>query len=143
MTHHLDPRDEQRAELLSLPSETPVAVLNLFEFNEVAAYQEGDPEHGTDAANVSGQEAFQRYGGHAGNIIQDLGGRVVFNIPVEQVLIGPETANWHVAAIMFFPSRQAFLQMMSDATFQTASRHRKAALKNHHMIHLNGDFFKP
>ncbi len=143
MTQHLNPRDDQLATLLSLPMETPVAVLNLFEFNETANYQAGDPEFGTPPAEISGREAFERYGEVAGPFIQGLGGRIVFSVPAEQVLIGPDTANWHVAAIMFFPSRQAFLQMTSDASFQRASRHRKAALKNHQMVHLNGETFKP
>ena len=108
----------------------------------MANYQSGDPEYATSAAEISGQDAFHLYGGVAGKTIEDLGGRVVMSAPVEQVLIGHEVANWHAAAIMYFPSRGAFLQMMSDANFQRASRHRKAALKNHYMIHLNGEAFK-
>ena len=142
MEQKLEPSENQLSKLLSMPIETPVAVLNLFEFNEVANYQSGDPEYATSAAEISGQDAFHLYGGVAGKTIEDLGGRVVMSAPVEQVLIGHEVANWHAAAIMYFPSRGAFLQMMSDANFQTASRHRRAALKNHCMIHLNGESFK-
>ena len=43
-----------------------------------------------------------------------------------------------VAAIMFFPSRRAFVEMLTDPAFQAVSRHRKAALANHCMLHLNG-----
>ena len=142
MEQKLEPSENQLSKLLSMPIETPVAVLNLFEFNEVANYQSGDPEYATSAAEISGQDAFHLYGGVAGKTIEDLGGRVVMSAPVEQVLIGHEVANWHAAAIMYFPSRGAFLQMMSDANFQTASRHRRAALKNHCMIHLSGESFK-
>ena len=142
MEQTLEPSENQLSKLLSMPIETPVAVLNLFEFNEVANYQSGDPEYATSAAEISGQDAFHLYGGVAGKTIEDLGGRVVMSAPVEQVLIGHEVANWHAAAIMYFPSRGAFLQMMSDANFQTASRQRRAALKNHCMIHLNGESFK-
>jgi len=141
MEQNLAPSEAQFATLKSLPMETPLAVLNLFEFNQVANYAPGDPEFGTSAAQISGQEAFQRYGEVAGKFIQELGGRMVFSVPAEQVLIGPDTANWDVAAIMYFPHRRAFLQMSSDSDFQKASRHRKAALKNHHMIHLNGEAF--
>ena len=142
MEQKLEPSENQLSKLLSMPIETPVAVLNLFEFNEVANYQSGDPEYATSAAEISGQDAFHLYGGVARKTIEDLGGRVAMSAPVEQVLIGHEVANWHAAAIMYFPSRGAFLQMMSDANFQTASRHRRAALKNHCMIHLNGESFK-
>ncbi|MEP2735817.1 MAG: DUF1330 domain-containing protein [Erythrobacter sp.] len=142
MDQKLDPDETQLAKLMSLPAETPLAVLNLFEFNEVANYQPGDREYATSAADISGQEAFQRYSEVAGKFLEDLGGRIAMNAPFEQVLIGTQPANWHVAAIMYFPSRGAFLQMLSDANFQHASRHRKAALKNHLMIHLNGETFK-
>jgi uncharacterized protein (DUF1330 family) len=142
MEEKLEPSENQLANLISLPIETPLAVLNLFEFNTMANYQPGDPEYATSAAEISGQEAFNLYGEVAGKTIEDLGGRVVLQAPTEQIMIGNEAANWHAAAIMYFPSRGAFLQMMSDANFQRASRHRKAALKNHYMIHLNGEAFK-
>ncbi|MEL7453930.1 MAG: DUF1330 domain-containing protein [Pseudomonadota bacterium] len=142
MQHSLDPNEAQFAKLRSLPLDTPLAVLNLFAFKDVAAYQPGDPEYGTPAAEISGQEAFARYGETAGRIIQELGGRIAFNAAADQVLIGPEDPDWHVAAIMYFPSRGAFLEMMANPDFQQASRHRKAAMKNHHMIHLNGEAFK-
>ena len=142
MEEKLEPSENQLAKLISLSIETPLAVLNLFEFNTMANYQSGDPEYATSASEISGQEAFNLYGDVAGKTIEDLGGRAVMSAPVEQVLIGHEGANWHAAAIMYFPSRGAFLQMLSDANFQKASRHRRAALSNHCMIHLNGDSFK-
>ena len=142
MEEKLEPSENQLAKLISLSIETPLAVLNLFEFNTMANYQSGDPEYATSASEISGQEAFNLYGDVAGKTIEDLGGRVVMQAPTEQILIGNEAANWHAAAIMYFPSRGAVLQMMSDANFQKASRHRRAALSNHCMIHLNGDSFK-
>lgn len=143
MEQKLEPSEDQLAKLMSLPTETPLAVLNLFEFNDVANYQPGDPEFGNSAAEISGEEAFHRYSEVAGKFLRDLGGRVSVSASAEQVLIGPQNADWQAAAIMFFPSRGAFLQMLSDADFQKASRHRKAALKNHYMIHLDGETFKP
>lgn len=142
MDQQLTPSEAQLSKLMSLPPETPLAVFNLFEFNARANYQPEDPEYGTDAAEISGQDAYLKYGEAAGKVIQDLGGRVVFSSAADQVLIGPEDANWHIAAIMYFPSRGAFMKMMSDPGFQQTSRHRKAALKRHHMIHLNGEAFQ-
>lgn len=57
---------------------------------------------------------------------------------VDQIMIGPETLRCDRAALMFFPTRRAYLQMTSNAAFQAASRHRRAALANHHMLHLDG-----
>lgn len=142
MTTTAKPSDSQIKKLLSLPPDAPVAALNLFQFNKRAQYQPDDPEYNTEAANVKGMEAWARYSAIAGKYIADLGGRVVFSTPVAQILIGPEDAQWDIAAIMYFPTRKAFTEMLSNPTFQKASRHRKAALANHCMIHLDGNPFK-
>ncbi len=142
MDQTLNPSDAQLSKFMSLPAETPLAMLNLFEFYNRAEYQPEDPEYGTDAAEISGQQAYRLYGEGAGALIESLGGRVVFSSPAKQVMIDPDNPNWHLAAILFFPSRAAFMQMMSDPDFQKSSRHRKAALKRHHMVHLNGEAFQ-
>ena len=136
-----DPSEAHLAKLKSLPEDEPVAALNLFHFNERARYQPEDPEFGTAEADISCQEAFTKYGAIAGKIITDIGGRLVFSTPVVQMMIGPDDAAWEQAAIMFFPTRRAFMQMLSDPEFKSASRHRKAALANHRMIHLDGNPF--
>lgn len=137
----LAPTDAQIATLLALPQGAPLSVLNLFRFNETAQYPPDAPEHGTDAADISGREAYAVYAGIAGKAIESLGGKIVFSASVVQMMIGPDDANWDMAAIMYFPSRAAFASMLSHPDFQAASRHRKAALANHRMMHLEGDTF--
>ena len=134
----LIPTEEQIAKLQSLPADEPVGALNLFHFNEQAQYQPEDPEYGTPEADITGMEAFARYGEIAGKSLAELGGRVVFSTPVDQVMIGSSDIPWDMAAVMYFPTRQAFMEMLSDPSFQSASRHRKAALANHTMLHLAG-----
>ena len=63
---------------------------------------------------------------------------MAFSVAVDQVMIGPEGLNCDTAAIMVFPTRRAFMQMMTAPEFQASSRHRKAALANHVMLHLDG-----
>ena len=132
---------ERVTTLQSLPLEAPVAALNLFQFNERAQYQPGDPEFETPAANVTGREAYDRYSASAGKVLAALGGRVVFSTAVDQIMIGPSDPEWDLAAIMYFPTREAFMAMLSDPDFQAESRHRKAAMANHYMLHLAGDPF--
>ncbi len=135
------PTEAQLKLLQSLPDGAPVGALNLFRFRENAQYEPGDPEYDTPAAAVSGREAYARYTAEAGPRIVQLGGRVVFSTPVDQTMIGPENPAWDLAAIMFFPTRAAFKSMLMDPEFQAASRHRKAALADHCMLHLNGEPF--
>lgn len=141
MEHYSTPNESQIAQLMQEDPEAPVAALNLFWFNERAQYQEGDPEFGTDAAAVSGLEAFARYSTEAGQAIAGLGGHVAFSAAVAQVMIGPEDLRCDTAAVMVFPSRRAFQQMLTSPDFQGASRHRHAALANHVMLHLDGSPF--
>lgn len=141
MTEKNMPSDSQIAKLLSLPLEEPVAVLNLFQFNDQAQYLPEDPEFNTDAANITGEEALAVYSVSAGKYLRDLGGRLVFSTQVDQVMIGSENIQWDRAAIMYFPTRKAFMEMLRDPTFKKISRHRKAALANHYMLHLSGNSF--
>ena len=134
----LMPTEEQIANLQSMAADEPLGALNLFHFNERAYYQPEDPEYGTPDADITGREAYARYGEIAGKCIAELGGRVVFSTPIYQVMIGPADPPWDIAAVMYFPTRGAFMQMLSDPEFQSASRHRKAALASHTMLHLAG-----
>jgi uncharacterized protein (DUF1330 family) len=136
------PTQFQLEKLMSLPADAPVGALNLFQFNSRAQYQPGDPEYGTPEADVPGEEAYARYSTAAGPFVVGCGGKVVFSTPVDQVMIGPEQPAWDIVAIMYFPTRRAFMEMLSDPEFQKASRHRKAAFVNHCMLHLAGDPFK-
>ena len=135
------PSESQIAKLMSLPAELPLAVLNLFQFNGRACYADVDPEFGTPAGEVTGAEAFGRYSEIAGKLIEGCGGRVVFSEPVAQVMIGAEDVDWDVAALMFFPTRRDFTLMLANPDFEAVSRHRKAALASHYMLHLAGDRF--
>ncbi len=141
MTTISTPTEAQLATLMSLPPQAPVAALNLFRFNDRAQYQPQDPEYNTEDGNVTGEQAYARYGAIAGQSITDRGGRVVFSASVDQIMIGSEAEQWDLAAIMYFPTRKAFMDMLADSDFQAASRHRKAALADHCMIHLSGEPF--
>ncbi len=135
------PTEAQLVTLQSLPMEAPIAALNLFKLNERANYRPGDPEFGTPEGEVSGQEAFERYRAEAGAKLTSLGGRTVFAASVDQVMIGPDALDFDLAAVMYFPTRSAFLEMLADPAFQASSRHRDAALARHSMLHIAGDAF--
>jgi len=136
-----EPTENQVKTLMSLPSDASLGVLNLFRFRAQALYAPEDPEFGTPEAEVSGAQAFERYGEVAGKFITRCGGLVVFTTPVTQVMIGDEQIEWDIAALMFFPRRADFSAMLADPDFAAVSRHRKAALANHYMLHLAGDRF--
>ncbi len=135
------PTEAQIATLMSLPADAPLAVLNLFKFYERAHYQPEDQEFGTPDADISGEEAFARYMVVSDAKIQSTGGRIVFRTPVEQVLMGSDAFDFDLTAVMYFPTRSAFIAMMTDPEVAVSSRHRQAALAKHNMLHLAGDPF--
>ncbi len=141
MDQYHTPDESQVAKLLAADAQAPVAALNLFWFAERAHYQPEDPEYGTAAGDVSGREVYAVYAAEAGPAITQLGGHVAFSVAVDQVMIGPQSMHCDTAAIMVFPTRAAFIEMLSAPQFQAASRHRKAALANHIMLHLDGTPF--
>ena len=130
------------AKLMSLPLDAPIIVLNLFAFNAQANYQPEDPEYGTEKANITGEEALHAYFEAGSKITADLGVKTIFGSAVEQIMVGPENIKWDMAVTLLFPTRQAFVAMLTHPAFQKASRHRKAALANHYNIHLKGDAIK-
>ncbi len=141
MDKYTGPSEAQLAQLVACDLDAPIAALNLFWFNPQACYEPEDPEYGTALAEVTGEQAFAAYGAVAGAVIAALGGRMVVSAAVDQVVIGPETLRCDRAAIMFFPTRRAYLAMTQNTDFQAASRHRRAALANHYMLHLDGSPF--
>ncbi len=132
----------QISRLKSLPSDKPIIVLNLFAFNDKAQYKPEDPEYGTPKANVTGREALQSYFEAGSKITRKLGVKTIISAEVDQVMVGRENVQWDMTVTLFFPSRQAFINMISNPEFQKASRHRKAALSNHYNIHINGENFE-
>ena len=119
MEGYHSPSEEQAAKLMQGNLDAPVAALNLFWFHERAQYQPEDPEFGTPAADVSGREAYATYAAEAGSKIAAIGGHVAFSTSVDQVMIGPDNLNCDIAAIMVFPTRSAFIQMMTAPEFQS------------------------
>ena len=134
--------EAQVDKLMSLPKDKPIIVLNLFEFNDQAKYQPEDPEYGTEKADITGREALQTYFEAGKKITANLGVKRIFGSTVDQVMVGPENIQWDMSVTLLFPTRQAFIDMMSHPDFKKASRHRKAALANQYNIHINGDGFE-
>ena len=138
METHFEPDEAAMAAFDACDQNAPIVCVNLLGFREQAGYVEGDAEFGTDAADVTGAQAYGRYGEVAQQTIAAVGGRLLMGSGVEQMLIGPEAAAWHVVAIVFYPSRAAFRSMIERADYQAVTHHRLAGLANTRLIVLDG-----
>jgi uncharacterized protein (DUF1330 family) len=125
---HVDPTPEQ-AQAFSAQAERtePVFMLNLLRFKERA--------DGIDAGDsVSGLEAYQRYAATAASHLERVGGEVLWAGICDPALIGPSVVQWDIAAVVRYPSRAAFLQMVADPDYLATTAHRSAGLADSRLI---------
>jgi uncharacterized protein (DUF1330 family) len=107
----------------------PLVMINLLRYREAASYPAG-----FDAAPCSGSEAYRRYGHAAIRFITEVGGQVIWQGSAKAMLIGPRDEQWHKALLVRYPSKQAFLSMVSNPDYQAITVHRSAALEDSRLI---------
>jgi uncharacterized protein (DUF1330 family) len=74
-------------------------------------------------------EAYLRYGDTARAMIEERGGRLLWTGRAEQILIGDPAAEWDVVALVEYPSRAAFIEMVSSPAYLEAHAEREAGLE--------------
>jgi len=127
---YLHPEEPHLGEFLaSYPANTPVVMLNLLKFNVQANYLPED-----EAQPCSGGQAFARYAQAVTPLITACGGSQVWQGRPAAMLIGPQDKGWNLAALVKYPSAQAFIDMVSSPAYQAVSFHRTAALEDSRLI---------
>lgn len=129
MERTVEPKPEQLLQWLGEPLEGPIAMINLLRYREQAAYA---PDAGVTPC--TGREAYGRYSEVAIQKVAGVGGRVVWMGVVQAALIAPEGERWDDAVIVEYPSKEAFLRMISDPEYQACVFHRTAALEDSRLI---------
>ena len=104
-------------------------MINLLRYRDRAAYP---PD--ADAEPCSGREAYQRYGMRVMPMVAEVGGHMVWMGNVKQTFIGPDGEHWDDAVLVHYPSRTAFLAMVTRPDYERASVHRTAALADSRLI---------
>ncbi len=111
--------------------EGPIVMVNLLKYRDRAAYE-------TDRAeakeNLSGREAYQRYGMTAFQCVTARGGSIAWMGPQALVFIGGPEQEWDDIVCVRYPSRQNFLEMISDPAYLAATYHRDAGLERTALI---------
>lgn len=108
-------------------NDEPVVMINLLRFKERA--------DGIDAADeISGAEAYARYAAGVQPFLDGAGGRVLLACAVSDSVIGPDDGEWDMILAVQYPSRRAFLDMISDPEYLAVHAHRSAALADSRLI---------
>lgn len=128
---HIDPTRAQFDTFKGLDRDTPIEMLNLVRFRDLANYP-GDHDLARDG--LSGAEAYALYGRHTAALLARVGGSILWRAGFETTLIGPEGEAWDAMFIARYPSAHAFLAMVSDPAYQRAVIHRQAAVATSRLI---------
>ncbi|MGI9595104.1 MAG: DUF1330 domain-containing protein [Acidimicrobiales bacterium] len=103
----------------------PVVMLNLLRYRERA-----ESGHGVDG--LTGEEAYRFYGREFAKLNPRFGGEPIWMGLADQVVVGRE--DWDVVILVRYPSRAAFVSMMSDPDYQAIAPIRAAALADSRLI---------
>ena len=126
----VEPSAEALRAFLDVPDDgSPVVMINLLRYREQAVYPEG-----FDAEPCSGREAYQRYGDAVMARLASVGARPLWMGSVAASVIAPEGERWDDAVLVQYPSRKAFLEMVSQPEYQAIVPHRTAALEDSRLI---------
>lgn len=105
----------------------PMVMVNLLKYRNKAAY---DSDRAEAKENLSGRDAYQRYGMVALQHVMKRGGKVVWGGSQKFVMVGElEDNDWDEVVCVQYPSRDAFLDMTRDAEYLAAHYHREAGLE--------------
>ena len=114
----ITPTQEQFEAFARQEREGEVVMINLLHF----AASQGSIASG-------GEDAYRKYGEAAVRMVEARGGRVVWMGRPENVVIGDAQRDaWDLAVLVSYPSRQAFIDMVTTSEYQDAHRDRERGL---------------
>ena len=123
VTNEVMPRDPERIAAMQEPGpDGPIVMVNLLKFRERAQYPDGrDPE-------LSGREAYMRYGRAVAELLPRFGGRALFAGDVTFLALGQVEELWDEVALAEYPNRAALWAMSSSPEWREIAVHREAGL---------------
>jgi uncharacterized protein (DUF1330 family) len=62
-------------------------------------------------------------------MVEDRGGKVLWMGRADQTLIGDPSEGWDSVALVEYPSRKAFIDMVSTSEYEQAHEHRESGLE--------------
>jgi uncharacterized protein (DUF1330 family) len=112
----LYPTREQIERLLADPAQTPVVMLNLLCFKP------------------GGEAAYMRYGQAMRALVEARGGRFLWSGRVTSQVIGGGAEGVHVAALVEYPSRKAFVEIATSPEVAAISGPRAEGLEGQWLL---------
>jgi uncharacterized protein (DUF1330 family) len=122
----ITPTREQFTQFAHGTREGEVVMINLLHF--ARPDDEGSRPGGGDDES-SGAGAYREYSDQVIKMVESRGGRVIWTGRPESVLIGDsENDAWDLVALVSYPSRSAFIDMVTSPKYEQAHEHRARGL---------------
>jgi uncharacterized protein (DUF1330 family) len=122
VTNQIHPSPDQAKAFFSGEEDGPMCMVNLLKFKEKATYADGSEP------DLSGRDAYLRYGMGVQACLAAVGGTARFTGFVTDLMLGEVEELWDMVAIAEYPSRAAMLQMVQSPEYQAITKHRDAGL---------------
>ena len=119
------PTKEQLTRLASEDKGQPVVMFNLMKYHDQPLY----PLKYEGKRSKNGEDAYNRYGGHAMRAVAKLGGVIEHVGEINELLIGTPEEKWDQFAFMRYPSRGSLQSMFRMKQALEAGIQRDAGLK--------------
>lgn len=123
VTNAVFPAPEQAAAFFGGVEDGPFVMVNLLKFKDRAEYPDGSD------GELSGREAYARYGAAVQACLASVGGKQVFAGAVTELMLGEAGELWDMVALAQYPSRAAMMAMVQSPEYQAIEKHRMAGLK--------------
>lgn len=136
MEVYVDPSRENFALFKSLPRDTPIHMLNLIRFREMAIYPKG---HELAGKGMSGAQAYAEYMRTIQPVLTRSGGKIAWKGGFEAVVTGPGDWPWDETFVMSYPDSASFLGMIKDPDYAPVVVHRQAAVRDSRLVRFAPD----
>jgi len=115
------PKELNEAFVRSLPDYGPVVMVNLLRFKKKSVDGDG-----------SGWNAYQRYSKAISPLLKGVGGTILWAGDAEGAAYGDLSARqWEFVVLVRYPSRKAFLAMVTSPEYAQANVHRENGVEDH------------
>jgi uncharacterized protein (DUF1330 family) len=125
----ITPTREQFSEFAHGTREGEVVMLNLLHFARPGGEDAGGKDSEEGSSHSSGAGAYREYSDQVIRMVEARGGKVIWTGRPEHVLIGDsEQDGWDLVALVSYPSRSAFMEMVTSPKYEEAHEHRARGL---------------
>jgi uncharacterized protein (DUF1330 family) len=125
----ITPTREQFTEFAQGRQEGEVVMINLLHFDRTGAPERSAAKDDGVEGESSGKDAYRHYSDQVIKMVEARGGKVIWTGRPEQVLIGDTDADvWDLVALVSYPSRAAFIDMVTSPSYGEAHGDRERGL---------------